>query len=90
MIASTPTPHVAGGIDERIQTGFERRMAEAVAGIDHDGRAARSGHVGDGVADHLAAGEVVAVGGQVGQADGANAVGFGVADAARGCVGLQR
>jgi hypothetical protein len=55
----------------------------SVAGVDHDRRLRGWGHGGDGVAYHLATGHVVAVGGQVGQADGADAVGLGVADAAR-------
>ena len=78
------------GVDERLETGVEGGVAEAVAGVDHDGRAAREGHGGNGVAAHLAARHVVAIGGQVRQSDGADAVGLGIADAARGGTRLQR
>ena len=76
--------------DERVEAGLERWVAEAVTGVDHHRGRARLADRRDGVADDLAAADVVAVRRQVRQADRAHAVGLGVADAAGSGVGLQR
>ena len=90
VIASTPTPQVlvasTSGSRPASNAGWQKPLAASTTTVPR----ARPGDERNGAAEHLAAGDVVAVRGQVGQADRAQAVGLGIADAAGGRVGLQR